>query len=279
MPRMTTQLMREVRFSLTAGDAGEPGDPRSGNTWAGWPASDALVPYLTLQAVVNGNVDPKTGYVCNIRAIEDVIRRYAVDYLRRIWISNCGADPVAGQMTRLWEIVAAHTPQGTRLQRLTLHATPYLAYTVNRGESPMVAITYAFEFSAAHRLYCDELTEEENRRLFGHCTNPNGHGHNYVVQVTIKGTPDPQTGVIVSLVDLERIVNQRVIDYLDHKHLNLDCPEFATLNPSVENITRVIYDKLVGAFSPAALARVRVYETPKTYAEFSADHVISGVRP
>ena len=134
----------------------------------------------------------------------------------------------------------------------------------------MVEMTYAFEFSAAHRLYCDELSEEENRRTFGRCTNPNGHGHNYVVHVTIKGTPDDRTGALVPLEEVTRTVNECVITPFDHKHLNLDCPEFAELNPTVENISSVIYDRLRDAFTPARLERVRVYETPKTYAEYEA---------
>lgn len=132
----------------------------------------------------------------------------------------------------------------------------------------MVSLTYAFEFSAAHRLYCPDLSDEENRRLFGRCTNANGHGHNYVVRVTLKGAPDPRTRSIVALGNFEQIVNQRIIDRFDHKHLNLDCSEFASVNPTVENITRVIFDKLENAFPPARLESVRVYETPKTYAEY-----------
>ncbi len=135
----------------------------------------------------------------------------------------------------------------------------------------MVSMTHAFEFSAAHRLYCAELSDRQNVEIFGRCTNPSGHGHNYIVEVTLCGEPDPQTGVVMKLSDCARIVNESVIDRFDHKHLNKDCPEFATLNPSVENITRVIFDRLKGAFAPTNLRRVRVYETPKTYAQYPAD--------
>lgn len=265
MRQMEMQLMREVRFSLTRA---QDDHPRKRNSWAGWPASDGIAPYLTLQGVVSGEVDADTGYVCNIKAVEKMLRSHATGHLRRAWAEGHGGG-VAGEMPRLWHLVAPHTPQGTRLERLTLHTTPHLSYTVQRGESDMVSMTYAFEFSAAHRLYCDRLSPEENQRVFGRCTNPSGHGHNYVVQVTLKGAPDSQTGCVLALADFERIVNEEVIDCFDHKHLNKDCPEFATLNPSVENITRVIYDKLKGAFTSARLQRVRVYETPKTYAEYS----------
>ena len=115
------------------------------------------------------------------------------------------------------------------------------------------------------------MTDEENRRIFGRCTNSNGHGHNYVVNVTLRGNPHQETGTLTSMPEFKRIVNERVIDVFDHKHLNKDLPEFATINPSVENIARLIHEKLDGAFSPARLESIRVYETPKTYAEYTGD--------
>ena len=131
----------------------------------------------------------------------------------------------------------------------------------------MVHLTQSFEFSASHRLYCADFTDEENRRVFGKCSNPNGHGHNYVVEVTVAGTPDAATGTIIDEPHFERTVKDLVIDRLDHQHLNLDCDEFKSLNPSVENIARVIWNRLDGAFQRGQLAAVRVWETPKTYAE------------
>jgi 6-pyruvoyltetrahydropterin/6-carboxytetrahydropterin synthase len=133
----------------------------------------------------------------------------------------------------------------------------------------MIQVTESFEFSAAHRLYCDELSDEENRRIFGKCSNPNGHGHNYVLEVTVSGRPDDTTGCVVELPHFRRMVRERVIDSFDHKHLNLDCVEFKSLNPSVENIARVIWDRLHDAFEHCRLAGIRVWETPRTFAEYS----------
>ncbi|MBP7936663.1 MAG: 6-carboxytetrahydropterin synthase [Phycisphaerae bacterium] len=132
----------------------------------------------------------------------------------------------------------------------------------------MVDIQQSFEFSAAHRLHCATMSDEENRRVFGKCNNPNGHGHNYGLEVMVTGEPDPSTGVLLPIESLEDIVKQRVIDRLDHKHLNRDCPEFAAVNPSVENIARTIWGLLEGRMGPARLKRVRVWETPKTCAEY-----------
>ena len=135
----------------------------------------------------------------------------------------------------------------------------------------MIQMTEQFEFSAAHRLYCPDLSSEENLRIFGKCANPNGHGHNYVLDVTVAGDVSATTGSIVELASFEHTVVQRVIEPFDHKNLNLDCAEFADLNPTVENIARAIWTRLKGRFQPARLVSVRLWETPKTCAEFRGD--------
>ncbi|RIK62987.1 MAG: 6-pyruvoyl tetrahydrobiopterin synthase [Planctomycetota bacterium] len=131
-------------------------------------------------------------------------------------------------------------------------------------------MTQCFEFSASHRLHVPGLSDEENRRVFGKCNNPNGHGHNYQVEVTVAGPVDARTGSVLPLPAFESLVKREVIDRLDHKHLNSDTEEFARLNPSVENIARVIWEILEPQMSPARLRRVRVWETAKTYAEYTS---------
>ncbi|MBX9652136.1 6-carboxytetrahydropterin synthase [bacterium] len=132
----------------------------------------------------------------------------------------------------------------------------------------MIHLTEQFEFSASHRLHCPGLSDQENKTLFGKCNNPSGHGHNYVVEVTVEGKPD-STGRLLALPDLEQIVNRAVIDRFDHKHLNEDTVEFRSMNPTVENIARVTWDLLVNAVAPVTLRNVRIYETPKTWADYS----------
>lgn len=130
----------------------------------------------------------------------------------------------------------------------------------------MTLLTQSFEFSASHRLHCPGLTNEENHRLFGKCSNPHGHGHNYILEVTTKTGPE-STGSTLRILD--RIVRAEVIERFDHKNLNVECEEFAELNPTVENIAQVIFNRL--AFCPGSpgLCSVRVWETAKTYAECS----------
>ncbi len=268
---MILALARSVRFCLTRDS-----EAARGNSWAGAPQVDAMTPWVTLTATVIGRVKPETGYLCNVKTLDDILREYAVPIVVRYHHERPDA-PLSGVMLLIRDALIEHGPPAGAWSKVTLHATPYLSCTAQIGITPMtkeelamVQMTYSFEFSAAHRLYCSDRSESENERIFGRCANANGHGHNYVVEVTVCGCPDAETGAIVPLPEFERIVNETVIDRFDHKHLNLDCPEFATLNPTVENITRVIHDRLDGAFSPASLAKVRVYETPKTYAEYPA---------
>lgn len=133
----------------------------------------------------------------------------------------------------------------------------------------MVYLTQRFEFSAAHRLNNPALDEQRNREVFGKCSNPAGHGHNYEFEVTLAGTVG-NSGHLIDPDEFAGIVNRQVIDRFDHRNLNVEIAEFATLIPSVENIARVIHDLLASQFTgPAHLHRVRVWETLKTWAEYA----------
>jgi 6-pyruvoyltetrahydropterin/6-carboxytetrahydropterin synthase len=134
-----------------------------------------------------------------------------------------------------------------------------------------VLVSQQFEFSASHRLHVREFSDQRNREIFGKCNNPNGHGHNYCIEVTISRAIDDPRAISVS--QLERIVNETVILRFDHKHLNLDTKEFAALNPSVENIAKVCFELLVDPIGGAGgeVKRVTVWETEKTSCTYPAD--------
>lgn len=127
---------------------------------------------------------------------------------------------------------------------------------------PTVTVTRHVHFNAAHRLHNPSLSDEENRRIFGPCNNPNFHGHNYELEVAVKGEVDPVTGFVANLDEVKRIVEQHVVSYLDHKNLNLDVPEFRELNPTTENLVVVIWRLLEGRL-PGRLARLVLWETPR----------------
>jgi 6-pyruvoyltetrahydropterin/6-carboxytetrahydropterin synthase len=132
----------------------------------------------------------------------------------------------------------------------------------------MVYLTRKAEFSAAHFYHNPALSPEENLRVFGKCNNPNGHGHNYTLEVTVKGAVDPKSGFVVDLKQLKDIMNREVLEALDHRHLNKEVPEFATVIPTTENIAIAIWQRLVSKLNTAQLHRVRVYETPDLFVDF-----------
>ncbi len=132
----------------------------------------------------------------------------------------------------------------------------------------MVYLTRKAEFSASHYYHSDALSAEENRRIFGKCNNPHGHGHNYTLEVTVKGELDQRTGFVVDLKDLKETMNREVIDALDHRFLNKEVPEFKTAIPTTENVAIAIWQRLEGKLRVAQLHRVRVYETLDLFVDF-----------
>ena len=129
-------------------------------------------------------------------------------------------------------------------------------------------ITRRFRFSAAHRYYDESLSPEENQRLFGKCAGAHGHGHNYVLDVTVRGLIDPQTGMIVNLKDLKAAVNARVIERYDFKHLNFDLDDFRGTQPTCERIAIAIWQRLEGRIPGCELARLRLYESDDLFVEY-----------
>lgn len=132
----------------------------------------------------------------------------------------------------------------------------------------MVYLTRRTEFSASHFYHNPEFTPEENQRIFGKCNNPNGHGHNYTLEVTVKGEVDRRSGFVVDLKQLKEVMNREVVDALDHRHLNKEVPEFKSQIPTSENLAIAIWQRLEPKLRVARLHRVRLYETPDLFVDF-----------
>ena len=132
----------------------------------------------------------------------------------------------------------------------------------------MILLTRKAEFSAAHYYWNDSLSAEENERVFGKCANRNGHGHNYALEVTVWGEIDPVTGFVVDLKELKEILQREVVGVYDHRHLNLEIPEFKNVIPTTENIAVAVWRRLDGKIPHAKLHRVRVYEMADLFADF-----------
>ena len=263
------QLSREIRFTL----ARPSGDGTVGNSWSGWPVSNSIAPYLILKCAVNGQPDPQTGYVCNIKEIDNLLRGIVLQRLVPIYEQSL-ADQKMDRLTpeRLLRTVYREAQSEwnshAEIDHISLLLSPFIRYSVFARDSHMVQMTQQFEFSAAHRLHCEELSDEKNKALFGKCNNAEGHGHNYVIEVTVGDKIDSDAGTVVSMHAFESTVKRLIIDRLDHKHLNRDVEHFKSTIPTVENIAIAIWDWLNGQIEGAELSSVRVYETPKTWAEY-----------
>jgi 6-pyruvoyltetrahydropterin/6-carboxytetrahydropterin synthase len=131
-------------------------------------------------------------------------------------------------------------------------------------------ITRKVEFSASHVCRNPELSDEENRRIYGLSANPHGHGHNYVVEVTVEGQPDRVTGMVLDLKELKEILNHEVVEPYDHRFLNYEAPPFDRVTPTPENIAREIWRRLEPELSTGSrrLHAVRLYETPDLFVDY-----------
>ncbi len=138
------------------------------------------------------------------------------------------------------------------------------------GGGRRVRVTRRLHFSAAHRLGRDDWSEERNREVFGLCSNPNWHGHNYELDVTVEGPIDGETGYVLDLKELRQLVEARVIGNLDHRNLNLDVAWLDGLNPTTENLVVAIWDRIAPSLPDGLeLVRIILYETPRNHVEYT----------
>lgn len=133
-----------------------------------------------------------------------------------------------------------------------------------------VALTRKAHFNAAHRLHNAKWDEEKNKAVFGPCSNPNFHGHNYELEVTVIGEVDPDTGFVFDSSKLKKLIKEEVEDRFDHKNLNLDTPYFENKNPTTENLSILIYDLLRVRIEKSFDIKIRLYETPRIFVDYPA---------
>ncbi len=134
-----------------------------------------------------------------------------------------------------------------------------------------IYLTRRMHFSASHRLHSDQLSDAENSEIYGLCNNPMGHGHNYELEVTVRGEPDPVTGMVIDLKDLKAIVQSELIDKVDHKHLNHDVDFMRGIVPTAENIVIAFWRQLQGKLPNGELHEVKLFETPRNVAAYKGE--------
>ncbi len=216
---------------------------------------------VTLWVTVGEYFDAASGFVVNVCDIDKMLKKQLRE--QDVTIKDI---PGLFEWTR--EAIGRALPQVKTLAlRADLHDNLRI---VQEGESTsMLQLTRKYEIAAAHRLNNPDWDAAKNRAVFGKCNNPAGHGHTYTLEVTVAGTPDPQGGQVIDPTRLDAAVKESILDRFDHKYLNQETEEFKTLNPTVENMARVFWDLLHQHCAPARLAKIGLWETPKTYAEYS----------
>lgn len=249
--QFTAMLARTVRMAW-------PSDGSKGSN--GYGAVPVLVGgsrYVEWIVQCQGQPD-HTGYLVSITPIDAALRAWAPTWRGAIETADCMRSLAAF-------CASASLPP---LSGLSLRVSPQHAYHWNPDMPERLHVQVSFEFSASHRLALPGCTDAENHALFGKCSNPNGHGHNYRLDVTVAADP----AVANTVAALETVVDREVMTRLDHKHLNLDCPEFAELNPSVEHIALVCRNLLQAPLGAVGLdlVSVTVWETAKTCATVQA---------
>jgi 6-pyruvoyltetrahydropterin/6-carboxytetrahydropterin synthase len=266
------KLARQVRFSINPFLA----EQHEGfNSYASKPTGDGLAIFLELSVEVIGEVEPATGFVVNVADIDKSVREFAVPIfageIREGFgrAKHIGFSDLAELLKSAWNKLA--NKFGTaKLNKLSLKLNPFRTMAIDLKDLEMVYFSEKFEFAAMHKLWNDDFTEKQNLKIFGKCANPTGHGHNYIIEVTIKTQSDVND---FHISDFEKIVNNELIRLIDHKNINADVKHFSKTIPTVENITVFAWNKLEGKFGQAALHCVTVWETDKTYCSyFGPDH-------
>jgi 6-pyruvoyltetrahydropterin/6-carboxytetrahydropterin synthase len=133
-------------------------------------------------------------------------------------------------------------------------------------------VTVKVYFEAAHRLHNPAQPDEWNARVFGKCNNPHGHGHNYVIEASVRGEVDPDSGYLIDMKDLKTVLDQTVVKDVDHRHLNIEVPWLAGINPTAENLARVFYERVEPELPKGVeLASLTVHETERNSATYTLD--------
>lgn len=135
----------------------------------------------------------------------------------------------------------------------------------------MITVNRKSHFNAAHRLFRKEWSDQKNFEVFGKCSNPNYHGHNYKLVVSVTGKINPETGFVIDLKILKQLIKEHVEDHFDHKNLNIEVPEFKELNPTAENIAVVIWKKLRPYIAKEHKLGVTLYETPRNFVSYQGE--------
>jgi 6-pyruvoyltetrahydropterin/6-carboxytetrahydropterin synthase len=257
------KLSRQIRFSVNPFLTETPtGD----NSYSSKPCGEGLALFFALWVELQAQVDPDTGFVVNVVEIDKVIRKsvigvfadFVTDRFRQA--KHISLPDTCKLLEQTWPVINNQFGNA-QLTKLGLQLNPSRKISIQIGNQTMTYFSEKFEFAAMHKLWNKSFTDEKNFEVFGKCANPSGHGHNYVIEVTIEKQNIDDTFKIGTF---EELVSKEFIDLVDHKNLNEDVPEFAETIPTVENIAVFAWEMLSEKIGPARLSNVTVWESDRT---------------
>jgi 6-pyruvoyltetrahydropterin/6-carboxytetrahydropterin synthase len=225
--------------------------------------------FFSLWVELGGRIDEQTGFVVNLSDIDAVCRENAVPLIDKAVKAtfkrgeNISLTAITGILKDCRDAVTGRFLPA-KVVSMALNINPYRNVKIFTENENVIHYSEKFEFAAMHKLWNDSFSEQENFAAFGKCANPAGHGHNYIVEVRVEiaGAEKFRQG------DFQHIVDQNLIELLDHKNLNADVEYFKTNNPTVENITTFAWDKLVGKFDAAMLEEITIWENDRAYCSY-----------
>lgn len=228
----------------------------------------------TLDVVLKGRISTLTGMVINLKDAKEIARSIVDRFFDHRDI-NEGVDEFAEKQPTtenillfLWKrLKEKYENAGVLLSALRLYETDDFYVEYKGGVS--MYITRVYNFSAAHRMWSPFLKDDENRRIYGKCENI--HGHNFLLEVTVKGDVDPETGMAFNINYMDEIVKKEIIERYDHKYLNSDCDDFENIPATSENLTRIIWERLCNILGRNNLCRIRLWETPNNCFECNGE--------
>ena len=257
------KLSREIRFCVNPFlEETAVGD----NSYSSKPCGEGLAMYFALLVDLESEVDVETGFVVNVVEIDKVVRESAVgvfsDFVRERFREgrHVSLADMFGALGEVWPVISGRFGSA-RLTKLGLQLNPFRKISIEMGNETMLYFSEKFEFAAMHKLWNSEFSDEKNFEVFGKCANPNGHGHNYVIEVTVEKENFDES---FSIGAFESVVSDEFISLVDHKNLNLDVSGFADKIPTVENIAVFAWKVLGKRIDFARLSAVTVWESDRT---------------
>jgi len=264
------KLARQIRFAVNPfAKAAEVG----ANSYCAKPGADALALYFALWVELVGPVDADTGFVVNVTDIDRIVRAKGVNIFEE-FVKNKFAlkeqitfEQIGQLLSKVWVAIENEfTP--AKINNLSVELMPARKLGIKERDGSMLYFSEKFDFAASHTLWNKKFSDKQNYDTFGKCANRAGHGHNYIIEVTVK--KDKSDGA-VKAGQFEAVVQKHFITVVDHKNLNADVEHFTKVNPTVENIAEFAFKILADKFDSLKIDSVTVWESDRAFCTFRAD--------